>query len=491
MEKNSKRNAIFISHATPGDNAFAIWLATHLAMAGYEVWCDQEKLIAGEDFWKDIESALRSNAIKFILVVSSNAFNEDGSLKDGISKEIAVANILKKKLKDEYFVMPMRIDSTSYDDFGIDFIRLNGIDCKANWAAGYSILLKALERDKVPCSDQLVEPSLSSWRKVHQIHGQAITDEIELLQSNWISIEDLPSNLNFYNILKSIKISEPRGIASSCELPCFDHGRLLVSFADTLEFQAALGDKIPIEYRGTLKTMDFLQGRTNDILGISRRDAQYKLTSLVRQAWNRTLVKRGLVSYEMANQRLAWWFPKGIPEDGKLRYKDFNGKPRYRAVSGYKGKKEMAGAGGEMIPKYYWHLGFTGKPFIAESSFIFLQPRIIISEDGKTPLENKAKLNSVRRSLTNMWFNEKWRGLVLGFVTWLANGNKYIELEVAKSITVKLNSKPVTFQAPVAIKADAAISNTTEEEEKNERNEMLMRLNDPLYGYRNTEEDLE
>src|SRR5271157_1238700 len=33
------RRLLFISHANPEDNAFATWLATQLAIAGYEVWC--------------------------------------------------------------------------------------------------------------------------------------------------------------------------------------------------------------------------------------------------------------------------------------------------------------------------------------------------------------------------------------------------------------------------------------------------------------------
>lgn len=34
------RTAIFIGHANPEDNEFAIWLGAHLSAAGYEVWAD-------------------------------------------------------------------------------------------------------------------------------------------------------------------------------------------------------------------------------------------------------------------------------------------------------------------------------------------------------------------------------------------------------------------------------------------------------------------
>ncbi|WP_252508721.1 toll/interleukin-1 receptor domain-containing protein [Magnetospira sp. QH-2] len=124
QDEISQRDTIFISHATPGDNAFATWLASRLSMAGYQVWCDQEKLLGGEDFWQDIEDALRHRTVKFVLVVSQNAFDENQRIRDGIQKEIGLANILKKQISDDYFIVPMRIDDTSYSDFSIDFLRL-------------------------------------------------------------------------------------------------------------------------------------------------------------------------------------------------------------------------------------------------------------------------------------------------------------------------------------------------------------------------------
>jgi len=36
------RDTIFISHATPADNDFSIWIASRLEMLGYKVWIDKE-----------------------------------------------------------------------------------------------------------------------------------------------------------------------------------------------------------------------------------------------------------------------------------------------------------------------------------------------------------------------------------------------------------------------------------------------------------------
>ena len=71
MESNKppngdERHMLFLSHATPEDNAFARWLALQLANEGYPVWCDLTKLLGGEDFWKDIQEAIRKRSSRFL-----------------------------------------------------------------------------------------------------------------------------------------------------------------------------------------------------------------------------------------------------------------------------------------------------------------------------------------------------------------------------------------------------------------------------------------
>jgi|GEM_PF-3873300 len=64
------RDTIFISHATPEDNEFTIWLASRLELMGYKVWIDKNELLGGESFWEDIEKAITEKAVKFLLALS-------------------------------------------------------------------------------------------------------------------------------------------------------------------------------------------------------------------------------------------------------------------------------------------------------------------------------------------------------------------------------------------------------------------------------------
>ena len=87
------RDTIFISHATPEDNDFTIWLASRLQLLGYKVWIDRKGLLGGEKFWQEIDQIIRNQAAKFLMVYSNYICypGQPGKLKDGIYKEYSLA----------------------------------------------------------------------------------------------------------------------------------------------------------------------------------------------------------------------------------------------------------------------------------------------------------------------------------------------------------------------------------------------------------------
>ena len=109
---NLMRDMIFLSHAG-ADNEFTMWLALQLAREGYPVWCDLTKLLGGEDFWKDINKAIRERVVKFIYVLSRISNEKDEPLQElAIAKKVAKQN---NSLHD--FVLPALIDGLSTTDF--------------------------------------------------------------------------------------------------------------------------------------------------------------------------------------------------------------------------------------------------------------------------------------------------------------------------------------------------------------------------------------
>lgn len=77
-----QRRVLFLSHATPEDNGFAGWLASQLAIAGYEVWCDVTALLGGERFWSDIEEAIDQATFRFLFVSTLKGNTKPGALRE-------------------------------------------------------------------------------------------------------------------------------------------------------------------------------------------------------------------------------------------------------------------------------------------------------------------------------------------------------------------------------------------------------------------------
>src|ERR1700676_2670729 len=122
-----KPDMVFISHANPEDNDFALWLALQLANEGYPVWCDLTKLLGGEKFWEDIQNAISNRTIKFLFALSCHSNQKSGTL-DELNCALAVG----KKLELKDFVITLKLDDFRYDDVYINAQRRNHIDLSSS-----------------------------------------------------------------------------------------------------------------------------------------------------------------------------------------------------------------------------------------------------------------------------------------------------------------------------------------------------------------------
>ena len=101
MTETPNRAALFISHASPEDNAFTRWLGAKLAAMGYEVWADVIRLHGGSDWSRELEEVLRKRTIKMLLVCTPA-----GLTKQGVRNEIEIGAQLAQALNDREFIIP-------------------------------------------------------------------------------------------------------------------------------------------------------------------------------------------------------------------------------------------------------------------------------------------------------------------------------------------------------------------------------------------------
>ena len=127
MKAARKPDMVFIGHANPEDNDFALWLALQLANEGYPVWCDLTKLLGGEKFWEDIQNAISNRTIKFLFALSCHSNQKSGTL-DELNCALAVG----KKLELKDFVITLKLDDFRYDDVYINAQRRNHIDLSSS-----------------------------------------------------------------------------------------------------------------------------------------------------------------------------------------------------------------------------------------------------------------------------------------------------------------------------------------------------------------------
>lgn len=181
------RNVVFITHANPEDNPFAIWLGAKLASAGYEVWADVLSLRGGQDWQRLLEDAIRHRACKLLV-----AANQLSVSKQGVRNEIQIASDTAKKLGDHNFIIPLKLGPY---DAPLLVAHAQYINFEQPWAVGLAELLETLQETyKVPRA----AGNIGTWLDLQLINGKKLTDTTERLISSWLEVRRLPEWI-YYN----------------------------------------------------------------------------------------------------------------------------------------------------------------------------------------------------------------------------------------------------------------------------------------------------
>lgn len=429
------RKVVFISHGSPEDNEFTSWLGSRLTAAGYEVWTDLTRLIGGEPLWSDINVAIRQHTVKLIVVLS-----RIGVEKEGVTTEIDIGKAVAKRLQDNRFIIPVKIDDLPYDEVMPQMMGRNIINFSGNWDEGLSRVLEALERDSVPRSERPNTDATNRWLLYRTHPAPSIQHEEEDLVTNWHLIRKLPKEIFFYEIMRPLSgLHAVASLASKVEIPAAEHQRLLVGFARFDEFQAALGPETPIKARHTSDLEAFLNGDTGeDGPTIQRSSARNIVTSLLRQGFDRSMRSRGLREYQLPAAGKVWWVPRELGEGERIAF---------RRPDGSEGWRILVGTSERL--KRYWHFGVYAVPTLAAPAHVVLRPHVVFSRDGGTP-----EGGMLRRAFCKNWFNARWRDLLFAFVQLISDGDDAIELSLGGDEPVLVDARPLVLTSPVRVPPD-------------------------------------
>ncbi|WP_035715682.1 toll/interleukin-1 receptor domain-containing protein [Christiangramia echinicola] len=431
------RDTIFISHATPEDNSFTIWLASRLKSLGYKVWIDKEGLLGGETFWQEIDGIIRNRAVKFLLVYSNNiCYNQEpGNLKSGIRDELELGKSIGRKngLKD--FIIPLKIDDSPYDLF-VGANTLNHIHFADNWAEGLKILIQKLKKDNIP--NQSNESTvISEWFENEYTSSKGIIPKEELYYSSWWSFEELPENIyinrydnkNQAECIYSLNSSIPIGKISN----------VLTTFSDKLEniVISDSGEEFTVEPKEsyTFNLAEVLLGTERNAFPTDR-DIQNHFKKLLRRTFHLLMRKQGLYWYSMSGKNLSYYFPKDLLPKDQVYFK-------YPIKKGGKKRKKLLGKHKSLK----WHYSISQIPILNPILGYSIKHHLIFTSDGHKPLDDNKTMHSNRRAKGKRFFNEEWRDLQLAFIQGLKNRKGQISIESGAAQKIVMKEYPEYYWA--------------------------------------------
>jgi len=446
----TERNAIFISHANPEDNVFTTWLGAKLAAAGYEVWADILRLNGGQDWERKLEDALRNRAFKVLMVGTRLGVN-----KQGVRNEIQIAITKGKELKDDEFIIPLRLEQY---DAPFNIVHAQHIDFSNGWAAGLAELLETLTTYNVP---KAASESPEFWRAVQLVKGKQPIQVEENLISNWLKFESLPAEIHYYDFSTGISIGHRDKLLRDFPLPLIAKYRGFLSFADYPSLQEALGPDWPIQLAQSCNTESFLENGW-PTLQINLRDARNHVSDLLRRGVEAVFAKKELSSYEMSNNKLCWFGNKSVVGDSQVRFKWANGVEGRRVIVGYSGKRKM-----------YWHYGISPQVSMWPEPHIKLRGRLVFSENSSLPITDPKKMHRLRRSFAKSWRNARWRDMMLSFLWWISDGGELLVIPFGEEKDAVLSIPTIAFTSPVSMPVEIEEADPEDEDDPDEVEEPL------------------
>jgi hypothetical protein len=445
----SDRGVVFISHATPDDNEFVRWLGTRLTGYGYRVWADIFDLAGGTPFWVSIENAIRNRAAKVIAVVSRASCDPGRS---GVRNEISVADAVKKSLKDDGFIIPVRIDDVPFADLPIQSHQLNAIDFSKGWGAKLADLVDTLSKAGVRRAVTDLSAEFDRWRAASIRSDVVIEPREEPLLTNVVPISRLPDEISFYEYVGQNKKFEAE--VKNVRVPTAFHNRFLLAFACAHEIQADLPAEFAVTLRAVAPLESFLDGSFADPIGPHARDARSAIVRMLRESFELHLEKRGLLRYA-ASAGTVMFFPKDLLPADKVFYTNAKGRQTYKQVAG---KSRVLNA--------HWHLGMRAVVRLDDPPSLRLRPYVVFTRDGRTPLEDADEMTKLRRRFCKSWFNHVWRPLYQAFYQFFGEGSDAVRIDLGEHRSWTVGGEGLKLTSPIRMPLDLVVADSESEPEE-------------------------
>lgn len=422
------RQTLFISHSSPEDNLFVRWLSSRLQLMGYKTWCDLERFKGGErDFWGRLETAIRDDSCKFLLVVSRHSM-----MSDGVLKEFHFAEQVAKEMNIKDFVFPMWLEKVPYT-IRIGLSIYNKFNFETNWAKGLQHLIEKLAEDGVQRQEAIINNTFLD--SVRLPIDYQVTKKKERYYTNWWPIEELPETIFYFQFEKEI---QAKAIFKEFrKYPLHRHGNILLTFQSSIPTSVSKGNperdffedgsQIDIAVSpirtGRISISEIMnESYESDLL--SARDGENILKRLLWKGFALLMRSKRLSQYQMSNKSVCFYYPTGVVNKNKTTI-------HYRK---YKKSKNLVGKHIDSI----WHFGVSCKVQLSPLPSFVLKSHIVFSYDGIKIWEEAGKLHTARRKKGKTWFNEHWRDQLMAFLNTMSNDSEEVRMDLSDEFIIHL-----------------------------------------------------
>lgn len=440
-----KRETVFISKATPGDDEFVLWLAPRLEAAGYTVFADILSLEPGDRWRKQVTGTLQNKAIKMLLCCRDSTLE-----KNGVQEEIGIAEDLVKELKDARFIIPLRLEKFK-KVFGIG--ELQWVDFVGSWASGLRDLLDTLERQGVPrlAGNIKINPSWENYKKRLAIR---IEEAPEILMANWLRIASVPERIRYYQPPGAIDHSLMERTCGEGPIPAEVYLRGFFSFATPEEIESAFAQVGRFVVHSEHKLLELLE-KGSDSPNIRSREAQNLVSSMFRRSWENFCRTKGLYQYAFSKQFGFHVTKDQLPIGKKIPW----GRQGQRRSSMLRNS-----AGGKV-----WQFGVSAAPSFWPFPHFKIKSRVLFSElagkEAGAGFDDADQQHRLRRSICKGWCNKAWHGRLMAFLELMSGQSPHIELALGGSSKLKLDASPVLVTAPVTTALPDSMPDEAEEQD--------------------------
>ena len=427
---DSERNVVFIIKSSPVDDDFVLWLGPKLEAQGYQVFADVLTLQPGDRWRRQVNTVLETRAAKVLLISRAETLN-DSSVQD----DIDIAIDLGKRLQDPRFIIPLRLEDGQKvkgigDAWPVDFVR--------GWGEGLQLLVKALQRQKVPKRD--AQTSINpNWEVFRRRSAIPLIAEPERLTSNWLRVEEAPEHINFFEPSGATDDQSVKRALATSQFPVAEQGRGFLTFATAPEVEDALSEIGRFKLVYEIPLDEFVTSGSED-LGLWNQPAANKVNAMLKEAWSNYCRERGLIQYPYSNA-VGFHASAELAPVGQ------------RFPWGRQGERHSSMLR-NIAKGHIWQFGVTALPAFWPFWHFKLKSRVLFAADDQTPkgkqIEDPKKMHRLRRSVCKGWRNKQWHGRMLAFLDLLSGDSAFIRLQMSPSQHMVLNASPILFWSPVS-----------------------------------------